>query len=95
LKESLSAVLVSQEEGGGERRSLREENWHGNREAGLCCINCARGGSLLISREGGRCMNASLSHGEETRSPIERSLRIIIKREEGDRGESLRQGDRA
>jgi hypothetical protein len=37
-------------------------------------------------------MDACLSHGEEARASVDRSLRIIIESKEGDRAESLRNG---
>lgn len=93
-------MLISEEEGGRERRGLREEDGHSHREAGLCCVDRSRGGSLLISSKGGRGVDAALPHGKEASTAEERRLRIVIKGEEGDRGESLRhcadaRGDRS
>jgi hypothetical protein len=86
-------VLIAKEERDRERLPLREEDWHGNREAGLCCVNCSRGAALLISSEGGRHVHAGLASGEEASSAEQGRFRIIVERKEGDRGERL--GDSA
>lgn len=92
LQESLTALRIAKEERGGERRGLREEDRHSHREAMGGRINCTRGGALLISREGGGYVHASFASGEEASSTEQRRLRVVIKREEGDRAERLRDG---
>jgi hypothetical protein len=92
LKERFSAVLVSEKEGGRERRGLRKEDRHGNGKACICRIDCARGAALLISSEGGCHVHASFASGEEASSAEQRRLGVVIKGEEGDRGERLRDG---
>lgn len=95
LQERLSAVLVSEEEGGRERRGLREEDRHSHREARLCCVDRSRGAALLISGEGGSGMDAALPHGKEASTAEERRFGVVIKGEEGHLFESLRDSEGA
>jgi len=95
LKESFAAVLISEEERDGERLSLRQENRHRHREAMLCRVDGTRGGSLLISSEGGRHVHASFASGDQARAAEQRRFGVIVERKEGDRAERLGDGAQA
>jgi hypothetical protein len=85
-------VRIAKEERGRKRRGLRKDDRHGNRKACLCRIDCARGTALLINREGGRYVHARFASGDQASSAEQRRLGVVIKRKEGDRGESFRDG---
>ena len=67
----LSPSAVREPELRGERSSLREENWHSEREARQNCINSVSAPSLPVSGEARRYVHA---RGASSLKPGERSL---------------------
>lgn len=86
-------MIIAKAKRAGEALSFAEKNWHGKREAALDCVKSSRGASFAIGGKGGRSVNARFSHSKEAGAAEEGSLRVVILREEGDKGEEL--GERA
>lgn len=75
-----------------ERLSFLEHHGDCQSEASAYCVKSASGSFLGVSSERSSCMDARGARGLK---PGARSFGIVVERKEGDRSESLRQGDRA
>ena len=71
----LSPSAVREPELRGERSSLREENWHGEREARQNCINSVPAPSLPVGGEARRYVHP---RGASSLQPGERSLAVVV-----------------
>ena len=71
----LSPSAVREPELRGKRSSLREENWHSERESRQNCINSVPAPSLPVCGEARRYVHA---RGAGSLKPGERSLAVIV-----------------
>jgi hypothetical protein len=94
-QERLTASIIAEEKGAGKLLSFADQHGDRQREPCLYCIESARGSSFSVCSEGGRGMDACLSHGQEARAAVYGSLGIVVQSKEGDRGERLRNGAEA